>query len=53
MYTAAVVRVSVVVGGGSALKILIYNVPSLIMCQTLSERVLTIETLSSVNDLCQ
>ena len=40
-------------GGGSALKILIYNVPYLIMRQTLSDRVLTIETLNCVNDLRQ
>ena len=55
MYTSAVVCVSVVVGagwGGNALKILIYNVPFLIMCQTLSESVLAIETLNCVNDLC-
>jgi hypothetical protein len=54
MYTSAHVSELVSVGGGegsSALKLLIFNVPSLIVCPTLSERFLTIETLNCVNDL--
>jgi hypothetical protein len=53
IYTSVpVIKAVSIVREGSASELLIYHVPPLIACQTISERFPTIETLNCVNDLC-